>query len=67
MAVEYFLIDAPHVVPVQYQAWEAAKERHFALFQRVLSLSAREGGHADLEGAAQDAADEAARLEQVAR
>ena len=60
MAVEFFLIDAPHAVPAEFAAWVAAKERHREVFLQVLDGRA-------LEASAVAAAAEADRLEQVAR
>ena len=34
MTVDWFLVDAPHVVPQEFQAWETAKERHRSVFFR---------------------------------
>jgi len=28
MTVDWFLVDAPHVAPDEFAAWEAAKKRH---------------------------------------
>jgi hypothetical protein len=67
MAVESFLIDAPHVVPSEFAAWEAAKQRHRELFLQVLALDPKGTSDRVLEGAAIKAAAEADRLEQVAR
>ena len=33
MTVDYFLIDGPHSVPVEFQAWAAAKDRYMAIFR----------------------------------
>lgn len=37
MTVDYFLIDGPHSVPVDFQAWAAAKDRYMAIFSPDIS------------------------------
>lgn len=36
VAVELFLIDAPQVIPMEFQEWTAAKERHRIAFRRAV-------------------------------
>lgn len=67
MAVEFFLIDAPHIVPAEFEAWQAAKQRHRDLFLQVLALDEKGASFRALEAAAIEAAAEADRLEQAAR
>ncbi len=67
MAVEFFLLDAPHVVPADFAAWEAAKQRHRALFLQVLALDGKDARYHELEAEAVEAAAVAYRLEQAAR
>ena len=67
MTVDWFLRDAPQVVPKEFAAWEAARRRHDALVLRV--LDAEEGSEAmlALDAAAKTAQGEADRLEKIAR
>ncbi|KVE37233.1 hypothetical protein [Burkholderia sp. TSV86] len=67
MAVDWFLIDAPHVAPREYEAWRAAKAQHEALFYCVLDAEDGTDAQRALELAALEAKSEADRLEQVAR
>ena len=39
MAVDFFLIDAPHVVPEEFSAWEAAKKQRHEIFLRACDAS----------------------------
>ena len=67
MTVDWFLIDAPHVVPEEFQAWDAAVKRHHSVFLRC--CEAPEGSDEqvalDAEGVRLKA--EADRLERIAR
>ncbi|MDF6970136.1 hypothetical protein NMT62_24265, partial [Escherichia coli] len=67
MTVDFFLIDAPHTVPQEFQAWEAAKAHHRAVFLRYVDAEdgSAEQSRLDTEGRAAKA--EADRLEQAAR
>ncbi|CAM5534091.1 hypothetical protein AFAE65S_00113 [Alcaligenes phenolicus] len=66
MTVDWFLIDAPHVVAAEFQAWEAAKAHHRAVFLRCIDAQdSAERAALDAEG--QAAKIEADRLEQIAR
>ncbi len=67
MTVDFFLIDAPHAVPQEFQAWEAAKAHHRAVFLRCVDAEdgSAEQSRLDTEGWAAKA--EADRLEQAAR
>lgn len=67
MTVDWFLIDAPHVVPREFEAWEAAKEHHRAVFRRCLAAPAGGADQAALDAEGQAAKIEADRLEQIAR
>lgn len=67
MTVDWFLIDAPHVVPCEFEAWEAAKERHRAVFLRCIDAQDGSAEQAALEAEGQAAKVEADRLEQIAR
>lgn len=67
MTVDWFLIDAPHTVPQEFAAWEAAKERHCAVFLRCIDApdGSTERAVLDVEGRAEKI--EADRLERIAR
>jgi hypothetical protein len=65
MTVDWFLIDAPHVVPAEFQAWEVAKAHHRAVFLRCIDAQGSKQTALDAEG--QAAKIEADRLEQIAR
>ncbi len=66
MAIDWFLIDAPHVVPAEFAAWEAAKAHHRTVFlQCIEAQDSAERAALDAEGRAVKI--EADRLEQVAR
>ncbi len=67
MTVDFFLIDAPHAVPQEFQAWAAAKDHHRAVFLRCVAAEAGSAEYARLDAEGQAAKTEAARLEQVAR
>ena len=67
MAVDYFLIDGPSAVPVEFAAWQAAKKLHFDLFEKAIALKAADPRTAELNQAGEMAAAEAVRLERVAR
>lgn len=45
LAVELFLIDAPQAIPMEFQEWTAAKERHRIAFRRA--VDAQSMGMAD--------------------
>ena len=42
MTVDYFLIDGPHSVPVEFQAWAAAKDRYMAIFRAWVQTAMKE-------------------------
>ena len=67
MAVDYFLIDAPHTVPEEMEAMHAAYERWRAVFHRWYDakLGSAERAKLDIEGTV--LMKEVDRLEQVAR
>lgn len=67
MTVDFFLINASHAVPQEFQAWEAAKAHHRAVFLRCVDAEdgSAEQSRLDAEGRAAKA--EADRLEQAAR
>ncbi len=67
MTVDYFLIDAPHTVPQEFAAWEAAKERHHAVFLRCIDAPDGSAERAALDAEGKAAKIEATRLERVAR
>lgn len=67
MAVDYFLIDAPSAVPREFEAWEAAKARHMAVFQRCLNAPDGSAEWVTLNTEGHAAKIEAGRLEQIAR
>lgn len=68
MAVEYFLIDAPHTVPVEHAAWQEALARWRIAADRVFKCESwNDSTFERLNGVAVDAKQEADRLEQVAR
>lgn len=69
MTVDWFLIDAPYVVPAEFSAWREAKKRHEDLFYRVLDTDINEQAelYVALERQALEARDEAGRLESAAR
>lgn len=67
MAVDFFLIDAPHVVPREFAAWEAAKEYHRHVFLRCIDAEEGSAERATLDAEGQAAKIESDRLEQIAR
>ena len=67
MTVDWFLIDAPQIVPQDFGAWEAAKARHRDLFLRCLDAETGSAEQAALDVKGQAAKLEADRLEQIAR
>lgn len=67
MAVDFFLIDAPHAVPEEFRAWEAAKAQHRAVFLRCISAQAVSAEQTALDAEGRAAQTEADRLERVAR
>lgn len=66
MAADYFLIDAPCVVPTEFAAWQAAKELHRSIFSQALFAAGTDQEEA-LNLAGQEARKVADRLEQIAR
>ncbi len=67
MAVDYFLIDAPHAIPEEFEAWEAATAHHRAIFYRCIEALDGSAEQATLEAEGRAAQAEAERLEQIAR
>lgn len=67
MTVDWFLVDAPHIVPQEFAAWEGAKAHHHAVFLRCLNAPAGGEEQAALDGEGRAAKAEADRLEQIAR
>lgn len=67
MTVDFFLVDAPHVVPVEFAAWRAAQDRHDAIVLEYLGLPAGAPGLAELDQAGREAGAESRRLEEIAR
>ncbi|GKT26903.1 hypothetical protein [Acidovorax sp. SUPP3334] len=68
MAVEFFLIDAPHTVPVEHAAWQAALARWRIAADRVFQCESWDNSQFErLNQVAVDAKHEADRLEQVTR
>lgn len=67
MTVDWFLVDAPHVVPQEFQAWEAAKERHLAVFLRCCDAPAGSVEQAALDAEGRAIKIEVDNLEKVAR
>lgn len=65
MAVDWFLVDAPSVVPEEFSAWQDAKEKHRSIFLRACETLDGNAPFLDAEGLA--AAEEAIRLEKIAR
>lgn len=67
MAIDWFLLDAPHLVPEEFKAWESARGRHRAVFLRScnMQLSSADLAALDIEGKAIKV--EVDRLEQDAR
>ncbi|GKS91586.1 hypothetical protein [Acidovorax sp. SUPP2539] len=68
MAVEFFLIDAPHTVPVEHAAWQEALARWRIAADRVFNCESWDNSQFErLNHAAVEAKQEADRLEQIAR
>lgn len=67
MTVDWFLVDAPHVAPDEFAAWEAAKKCHMHLFLCLTRANERSDEWIALELAAREAQAECDRLENVAR
>ena len=67
MTVDYFLIDGPHSVPVEFQAWAAAKDRYMAIFRAWGAAAADSDERAELDRAGRAAQAVADDLERVAR
>ncbi|KNH06166.1 hypothetical protein BRCH_01552c [Candidatus Burkholderia brachyanthoides] len=67
MAVDWFLIDAPYVVPAEFAAWRDAKKRHEDLFHRALDTDERTKQYAALGHSALEARAEAERFETAVR
>lgn len=66
MAADFFLIDAPFVVPAEFAAWQAAQDNHRIIFQQALLAVGTDQAEA-MDAAGQAAQQEAARLEYAAR
>lgn len=66
IAVELFLIDAPQVVPMEFQDWTAAKERHRIAFRREFDAHSMGMSDQDLDAEAVRAKVAADRLERHA-
>jgi len=67
MAVDWFLVDAPHSVPQEFKAWDAAKKRHQAVFLRCCDASDGSPERAALNEEGQSLKIEVDRLEKIAR
>ena len=67
MTVDYFLIDGPHSVPVEFQAWTDAKDRYMAIFRAWGAAAADSDEIAELDRAGRAAQAVADDLERVAR
>ena len=67
MSVDWFLMDAPHVVPHEFQAWETARKRHNAIAFRCCDAVTGSAEQAALDAEGQAAKIEVDRLEQIAR
>ena len=67
MTVDYFLIDGPHVVPAEFGAWVAAKERHAEIFRACIDAAEGSQERAGLDRAGLAAKAVADDLEQAAR
>ena len=67
MTVDFFLIDAPHTVPQEFKAWEAAKAHHRAVFLRCVDAEDGSAEQSRLDAEGRAAKGEADRLEQAAR
>lgn len=67
MAVDFFLVDAPHTVPTEYNEWQAAYRRWHSLFKRVMESDQWHCNVDALEEQACTAKAEADWLEQIAR
>ena len=69
MAVVFFFIDAPHIVPTEYRAWVTAKEHHLAIAKAFFAapLGSENRARLNKEGeAAGVVADDLERLARVA-
>lgn len=67
MTVDWFLVDAPQAVPREFQAWEAAKERHRAVFLSCCDAKNGSPEQAALDAEGRALTTEAEHLENIAR
>lgn len=67
MNVDWFFVDAPHVAPQEFLAWEAAKERHHAVFLRCCEAKAGSAEQLALDAEGQALKIEVDHLEKIAR
>ena len=67
MTVDYFLIDGPHSVPVEFQAWTDAKDRYMVIFRTWMTAGAGSDERIELDKAGRAAQAVADDLERVAR
>ncbi len=67
MTVDYFLIDGPHNVPVEFQAWTDAKDRYMVIFRTWMTAGAGSDERIELDKAGRAAQAVADDLERVAR
>ena len=67
MTVDYFLIDGPHSVPVEFQAWTDAKDRYMVIFRTWMTAGAGSDERIALDKAGRAAQAVADDLERVAR
>ena len=67
MTVDYFLIDGPHSVPVEFQAWSDAKDRYMVIFRTWVAAGAGSDERVQLDKAGRAAQTVADDLERVAR
>ena len=67
MTVDYFLIDGPHSVPVEFQAWTDAKDRYMVIFRTWVAAGAGSDERVQLDKAGRAAQAVADDLERVAR
>ena len=67
MTVDYFLIDGPHSVPVEFQAWTDAKDRCMVIFRTWVAAGAGSDERDELDKMGRAAQAVADGLERVAR
>lgn len=67
MTVDWFLVDAPQVVPQEFKAWEAAKERHRDVVLRCCDAAPGSIEQATLDAEGQTLKIEVDGLEKIAR